>query len=513
MSHKGEHDNPAAGAGGVCPAASPASGRAVYAAALIALTAAAGLLRVLRLDHPMRYDEAFTFLFFAGPGEPAAWFNYLTPNNHVLHTLLVHISTQLGGALPPAIRIPAFLAGVGLVPAAAWVASGLTARRSAGLLAAGFVGASSLLIEYSVNARGYSMVCLATLLMAGWTVRVLGGSHRKWPWFGWVLAAAAGMFTIPIMIYPICIFSIILLLGPRLGRNGSGQRRQIARRLGLALAAVGGLTVLAYLPVFAVSGLGAIVANRFIRPVPAGEVLAGLGPAAMETLRHWLRDTSWAWGGLIGLGLASSTVVAVRRRRPVWAVPVIAVVVVAAAAMAHRVVPFPRVWLFMLPLVLVAGACGLDELAAAVSPRRARWAPVVVLGLLAAAAVGDAAWRHRCRAFLISEDARTLLDARAISRDVASLGDGKTAIVSQAPAWPSLGYYLLLGDAGPFVSYLHDRCSRAMVVVGSRQRLEGVLGANAGFQDRFGAPQLWRTYPHAKVYLARRLLTPPASSL
>ena len=60
----------------------------------------------------MRFDEAFTFLRFASQPLLEGLTTYAEPNNHLFHTLLVHISTSLFGDQPWAIRLPALLAGV-----------------------------------------------------------------------------------------------------------------------------------------------------------------------------------------------------------------------------------------------------------------------------------------------------------------------------------------------------------------------------------------------------------------
>src|SRR5690242_8416460 len=73
-------------------------------------------VRARLLGGPMRYDEAFTLLNYAGPPVTTLLSNYSAPNNHILHSLLVHASTALLGYDPPAVRLPAFVAGCALVP-------------------------------------------------------------------------------------------------------------------------------------------------------------------------------------------------------------------------------------------------------------------------------------------------------------------------------------------------------------------------------------------------------------
>jgi len=75
------------------------------------------VLRVpLLLHQPMRHDEANTFSELASRPLYYALSIYSAPNNHLLHTLLVHLSYSLFGNYPWAIRLPAFVAGLLLIP-------------------------------------------------------------------------------------------------------------------------------------------------------------------------------------------------------------------------------------------------------------------------------------------------------------------------------------------------------------------------------------------------------------
>jgi 4-amino-4-deoxy-L-arabinose transferase-like glycosyltransferase len=479
-------------------------GRLALLTAVGLLTLAGAALRISRLDHPMRYDESFTLLRYAFPPEPARWVDYSTPNNHVLHTLLVRMVVSLGGVTPPGVRLPALLAGVALVPVTAWLALRLTDRPPAAVCAAALVGGSSLLVEYSVNARGYSLLCLLTLGMALATL-ALGCRPRRWaPWVAWCLLAAAGAVIIPVMVYPAGILALLLAAHALLA--GREKRRHILSRLPAAIVVAVVLSTVLYLPVFAVSGADSVLANRFVTPRPRGEVLAELPATAARTLADWGRDTSWAWRVLVGGGVAAAAVFGVARRRVLLLLPPVSGVLLLAAAMAHGVVPFPRVWMFLLPLSLVTAACGLSELAALPRSRRFRLAAsgVVMLAVLAAAA--DAGARSLGRDYLVSEDPRTLVDAEGIieALHAEGLADGRTALLSESPSWPPLAYYALLHAPDGFCSPADPRRRRAVAVVGPTQTLEGVLAANAPAASRFGHFQHWRDYPRATVYLASR---------
>jgi hypothetical protein len=138
--------------------------------ALITLAGAA--LRARYLSQPMRYDEAFTYLAYASQPLAKGLARYDYPNNHLLHTLLVHVTTTVFGNHPWSLRLPAYTAGVALVPAWWWAVRGLYPG-AAGLLTAGLVAGSSPLVEFSTNARGYMLVALDCALLVGASTALL----------------------------------------------------------------------------------------------------------------------------------------------------------------------------------------------------------------------------------------------------------------------------------------------------------------------------------------------------
>ena len=116
----------------------------------------------------MRVDEAAAWLFYSSKSALYALVSYTLPNNHVFHSMLVSVSTFIFGNHPWAIRLPAFVAGVAMIPMS-YVAAKRFYGEGAGLITAAFVASSSVLVEFSTNARGYTLVAaifLALILLA-----------------------------------------------------------------------------------------------------------------------------------------------------------------------------------------------------------------------------------------------------------------------------------------------------------------------------------------------------------
>lgn len=338
----------------------------------VILVCAVGI-RVAFLAQPMRYDEAYTYLRYASKPIYVALSDYSAPNNHVFHTLLVHLSTRLLGGAPWAIRLPALLAGIALVPAT-YAAGRALYGRDAALLAAALVAASSALIEFSVNARGYTLLALCALLILALAV-YLRRADNPAAWVLFALLSALGFYTLPVMLYPFGIVAVWLAWSTACGDAPVGTRRLLLDLLA-ATAGAGVLTLVFYAPVLLASGPAALAGNPFIAPRGWGDFLAETANELRLTWDQWHRDLPV----VLTLAWAASLVVAVcahgrlaRHRVPViaavllWCVPLVLV---------QQAVVFRRVWLFLLPwyLIMVAAglAYGVNWLVAKISPGLAR---------------------------------------------------------------------------------------------------------------------------------------------
>src|SRR5262245_27956602 len=181
------------------------------------------------LGQPMRYDESITYLLFVRRPWADALSLYTYPNNHVFHTLLAKASVSVFGDAPWAIRLPAFLAGVLVIPAAYVATRALYGARAA-LMAAAIVASSGALTLYSTNARGYSLIVLAFLLLVVISARLVSGGASSL-WFSFAVVAALGLWTVPTMMFPVGTMAVWLALSLLIERRGNELRR-LATALG-----------------------------------------------------------------------------------------------------------------------------------------------------------------------------------------------------------------------------------------------------------------------------------------
>jgi hypothetical protein len=473
---------------------------------LAAIVVGGVAMRLVFLDDPMRYDETYTWQEFVSKPLAVGLSLYPDQNNHILNTVLAHFSTQLFGHEPWAIRLPAFLAGCLVVPAAYVTGRVLFADRAAALVGAAFVAASSPLIEYSANARGYSFAVLAFLiLLALGRPLARRGDPLLWPLFA--VVAALGMWAVPTMAYALATVAIWLAAATLLARRGEGVR---ALR-GLVLALVGAvvLTLVLWSPVLAIGAPG--LSNN-------QDYASSLGTVVSDVWSHWTRDMPAAIAVLLVAGLVVS--LACHRRVANTRLPPIAaaVPVVLLAWAGGRLVQYPRAWLFLLPLFLLTAGAGVALALRASTAWAARHGgavpvPIAVLALgvwMAVSGLTDPAIRSQNEG----------QDAPAMT---AWLGGQLRAhgghVVSVTPFNYILKYFYFPehGLTGDYVVSELDPAAAAAhvyVVVPGGKTIGQLTGDEAfkpgeglGFQPIFGlkdalhgGARLVRTYPTARIY-------------
>ncbi len=348
---------------------------------LLGVFAVGAAVRFSWLDVPMRFDECDTYSYFASRNLFSVITDYTAPNNHILHNICVHYATLLFGSSPAIIRLPAFLAGLLVLPLTYFFARWVAEERAA-LLATALVATSPLLIRYSAEARGYTIITsifLVLFLIAGRLVE--RRSPALWAAFG-VLTVAGG-YTIPVMIYPVAVISVWMLV------SADRERRiPLLRELAACGLLSGGAAVALYAPTIARSSLESLVANRWVAAFTWPYFFEKLG---LEGGRLWSASTLWLprWCIVLLLaGLAVSLTKPAARR-----ILAVAVGVIAIMMLAQRVVPFARVFTFLLPPLLTFAAVGWMRLldAAAGARRAIRFAPA--LAALAAVYLGWLVWR------------------------------------------------------------------------------------------------------------------------
>jgi hypothetical protein len=320
-------------------------------AGVMAFYLAAAVLISRRM--PLRYDEAYTHMEFARHSFWQAISDYHVVNNHILNTLLVHLSTRLLGDGLVAIRLPAMTAGLLVLPGLYGLGRRLY-NGGTGLFAAGLLSLSPVFLLYATGARGYVWVMLFTVWLLLLALRLQEG-HDRAAWILLPVCGALGMWAIPIMIYPLAAVYVWLVAQAALQPlAGVPILRRLAGLASAGLVTVA-LTLLLYTPAFGQDWLGGFLVRNQPAALPLEVFYARLGGWVKAALQEWLAGFPAPVVWLLLAGLVLSLVLH-GRRVPLW----LAVLAALSGILAvQRPEPITRMWSWLVPLFFLGCAAGL----------------------------------------------------------------------------------------------------------------------------------------------------------
>jgi hypothetical protein len=125
------------------------------------------ILRAVR--QAITLDEADTYFWFAG--REAKWIWYPFPNNHLLNTLLIWLSTHVFGTSALTVRLPALLGAALYILVAYFLCRAITGRFALQFATLICLVYNPFVLDYFAAARGYSLAnafLLAALALPVW---------------------------------------------------------------------------------------------------------------------------------------------------------------------------------------------------------------------------------------------------------------------------------------------------------------------------------------------------------
>ncbi len=210
---------------------------------LLALCSARVALASFHWHDSLSYDELYTLQNFARSSVSAifALGHRYVANDHILNSLLLKLSVQLGATSESTLRAWSIAASVAVVPVTAFLAAelGLRPAVAAGLLLS--TAASPVLDLYGAQMRGYVFAMLLATLVLSIHMRLL----RRGPSPGRLLSLAVGntflilanVFTLPLL------FAQVVHLAWEATVPGSALQRRGARSFNAHLSALVGAGV------------------------------------------------------------------------------------------------------------------------------------------------------------------------------------------------------------------------------------------------------------------------------
>jgi hypothetical protein len=469
--------------------------------ALLVAVLAGAALRIAYLNQPMRYDEAHSYLAYASQPLRLVVADYTEPNNHVLHSVLVHLTTQFGGSAPWAIRIPALIAGVMMLPLT-YVAALALFGRATSIASVLLVAVSSQLIFYSTNARGYTMLGAAFLTLLLLAERARRDDNVA-AWSLMIPVAALALWTLPSAVFP--IGAVLLWLGICAAIGDCRAPRRVALgRLTLVAVSAGLLTLALYAPVIRYSGWRALMSPPDVLRVNGlSKLVVGLGSLAWRWSRDAAQDIP-LWGVILIVGGIAVALAPPRRPNRARIPPlVIALAWSLVLVLFTRAIPPTRVWLFLIPLVLMTAADGFVRAGEVLNRRRQHVGEAAAIALTALIAM--LTFRNQLAAQSISEmdDTGTLRDAAGLAAYLAPRLTPGDRVLYLRPPDPLLQYYFMrTGIRQEFLDAPDSTTTRLFVVVKDRYRetVSDIVTRRRVDRSRFGEPVLRERFREASLF-------------
>lgn len=406
--------------------------------------------RLIFIERAMEYDEAYTYMEFARHSFQQAISDYHHPNNHVFHTLLVQLSTRLFGGAPWAVRLPAFTAGLLILPAAYWLGRRLY-RPWIGLTAAGLLAAAPVMISYSVNARGYTLITLFFFVLF-----ILADSVRNEKnlaaWALMIIITGLGFYTVPIFLYPFgMVFTWLCLSGIWKDvdtRRYGGWKGWLRYLVGYGFCSAL-LSMFFYMPIFRVKGLLTVFNNDpIIRSLSLADFLSSLSFRLGDIQKDWLAGVLPAWLiPILLVGVALSILLHKRVARSRVNILLAALLFVVPVLLVQRPQLLARVWMFIFSLLVLASVAGGVALMGWIPWKRqdrflqnAAAALVLATALLSGGRYLVSAWQHPASISFETADSAALV-TQYIKEN---LVDGDVVVVTplyDARFWYYFDYY------------------------------------------------------------------------
>jgi len=331
---------------------------------LLAIALLSLIVRISLLDRPMYHDESYTVLTWASGTLRYMLEDYHLPNNHIFHTLLVAASYHLIGSQPWAVRLPAFIAGMLLIPAGYGLARRWYGRVTA-LIAALFIAMGPIITDYATNARGYTLFMLFSLLIF-WVAARLMRQNNRFERGLLALFGALGFWTVPMMLYPfgaVCVWIGLSAIFDQQVIAVYGSRLRLIKYICAAGIATIILTGLMYLPVLLNSGTSQLFNNPFVAPLSAEEFWPTLFISRLpETYAELTRSLGGFGQAVLIIGVFLSIVL--HKKTGKYSIHGLAAVLIWAIPMLVWRKPnaWARTWSFLFPMAFIWAAAGWVQL-------------------------------------------------------------------------------------------------------------------------------------------------------
>jgi len=307
-----------------------------------------GYLMYYAFKLPISYDEAVTYLNFTRNGVLVSMSYYPAPNNHIFFSIITNFINTIGLFNEKIVlRLPSVLFSLIFI-----ISMGIFLLK---LIPNKLIVISNIIVcmclypyqLYSIQGRGYMIYMFFSLICFISIYGYLINSKHKWFFLKvFIVGNILGMYTIPSFLYSsfsLFLWGFIVLL----------KKRDL---LTLKYLIYGGAiycitTIILYLPVIFVSGLSALVSNKYVMPQNRLEILSGL----LNYMKYYSSYFLWNWDYAYVVIILLLIVLFLFVKQNFIIVTGIALIFVLPAfiMVMHSVIPFSRTWLYVYPTLII----------------------------------------------------------------------------------------------------------------------------------------------------------------
>ncbi len=281
-----------------------------------------------------------------------------TNQRTTLHGILLpamKLSVALLGDDEWAFRLPVLAFGIVILPLTYWVGQVLFNSR-VGLIAAAVIAVAWPMVAYSVTARGYAFGNVFFLAMIGLTPYIAKTQNIGAIWAFTLFSALAGYSVLSMAfahILAVCFLGLIII------KNGGRQALIPSVKITFAISFVSGFLVLVlFSPIVFAHGLAEA---GFLGALDEGRAKIGvLGLLADQPVRFWQQ---WMTDipGTIQLAILVGLIIGVFSSHHGLTILVALIIVFSLLAIiVGGKFPPARVWQFLVPLISIIAASGID---------------------------------------------------------------------------------------------------------------------------------------------------------
>lgn len=469
------------------------------------------IIRLLFINQPIRYDEAYTFVHFVKNPLWMTVADFRSTNNHILHSILVKISVKFFGDSLWAIRLPAFIFGILIVPMAYTIARAFFNKKTA-IITMSILSASSILIEFSTNARGYTIVIFIFLVILG-LARYIKNNNNIFACVLFSFISSLGFFTMPLMLYPFIVVIVWLFLSI-LKNDSPINKRTNLKNLIISIFLTIIFTIILYSRAIFKFGINsAISSNISSGSRPWSYFFTDQWNFIKAIWLEWNRDIPL----VLQIFLAICFVLALIFHRKISKykinlfIPVIICFIPIVLIQKNSIV-FPRHWLFLLLLYVMTAAAGFVLIIELIQNKIRFKKPLIIPIISLILSIGLCLSVFFSQSVLKSDDTGTFREAENITIYInKNLQKDDIVLAPSYITKPILTYYFnrykTQGLCFKFkdIEPVLNKINNIYIIITKDQNLNDMIDFKVLQEHKYNYPKLLETYDSSYIYELQKL--------